>query len=282
MGNLKAIKNRIEGVKSTRQITNAMKMVAASKLRKSQESIESARPYANLVGGMLACVKKKNTQSVHPFFLEKQTKKSALVVVTSDRGLCGSFNSEIVKRVKAHLDKNANVDVICVGKNGTLALKKVCEVYSDFTGLFNSMDFSVAKDITEIVLELYLNKGYEKVDVIYNKFVSAIQQDIIFKGLFPIEPSNEEGYSLTDFLYEPDEDAIVEELGRKYIAVEIWRVLLESSAAEQAARMTAMDNATENASEIIQNLSLQYNRERQAAITGEIIDIVGGAEAINE
>ncbi len=282
MGNLKAIKNRIEGVKSTRQITNAMKMVAASKLRKSQEAIEAARPYANLVGGMLECVKKKNSQSIHPFFLNKQTGKSALVVVTSDRGLCGSFNSEIVKRVKAHLAENENVDVICVGKNGTVALKKVCEVYSDFTGLFNSMDFSVAKDITEIVLDLYLNKEYEKVDVIYNKFVSAIQQDIIFKGLFPIEPSNEEGLSLTDFLYEPDEDAIVEELGRKFISVEIWRILLESSAAEQAARMTAMDNATENASEIIDSLSLKYNRERQAAITGEIIDIVGGAEAINE
>ncbi len=282
MGNLKAIKSRIEGVKSTRQITNAMKMVAASKLRKSQEAIESARPYANLVGGMLSCVKKKNTQSVHPFFLAKDSQKSALVVVTSDRGLCGSFNSEIVKRVKAHLDANANVDVICVGKNGTIALKKVCEVYSQFTGLFNSMDFSVAKDITEIVLDLYLNKGYEKVDVIYNKFVSAIQQDIIFKKLFPIEPSVEEDFSATDFLYEPDEDAIVEELGKKYISVEIWRILLESSAAEQAARMTAMDNATENASDIIQSLSLQYNRERQSAITGEIIDIVGGAEAINE
>ncbi len=282
MGNLKAIKNRIEGVKSTRQITNAMKMVAASKLRKSQEAIEAARPYANLVGGMLACVKKKNTQSVHPFFLNKKTGKSALLVVTSDRGLCGSFNSEIVKKVKSHLDVNEDVDVICVGKNGAVALKKVCEVYSEFTGLFNSMDFSVAKDITQIVLDLYLNKGYEKVDVIYNKFVSAIQQEIIFKKLFPIEPSSQEGFSLTDFLYEPDEDAIIEELGRKYIAVEIWRVLLESSAAEQAARMTAMDNATENASEIIQSLSLQYNRERQSAITGEIIDIVGGAEAINE
>ena len=282
MGNLKAIKNRIEGVKSTKQITNAMKMVAASKLRKSQEAIESARPYANLVGGMLSCIKKKNAQSVHPFFLAKDSHKSALLVVTSDRGLCGSFNSEILKKVKAYLDDNADVDVICVGKNGTIALKKVCEVYSQFTGLFNSMDFSVAKDIAETVLDLYLNKGYERIDVIYNKFVSVIQQDIIFKKLFPIEPSVEEDFSATDFLYEPDEDAIVEELGKKYISVEIWRIILESSAAEQAARMTAMDNATENASEIIRSLSLQYNRERQSAITGEIIDIVGGAEAINE
>ncbi len=282
MGNLKAIKNRIEGVRSTRQITNAMKMVAASKLRKSQEAIESARPYADLVGGMLSCVKKKNTQAGHPFFSVGDSQKSALLVVTSDRGLCGSFNSEIVKRVKLHLKENENTDVICVGKNGLSSLKKVCEVYDNFTGLFNSMDFSVAKDITELVLDLYLDKGYSNVSVIYNKFVSAIQQDIIFKNLFPIEPSADDTISTTDFLYEPSEEAIIEELGRKYISVEIWRILLESSAAEQAARMTAMDNATENASEIIENLSLKYNRERQAAITGEIIDIVGGAEAINE
>ncbi len=282
MGNLKAIKNRIEGVRSTRQITNAMKMVAASKLRKSQEAIEDARPYADLVGGMLSCVKKKNTQSNHPFFFVSDNPKNALVVVTSDRGLCGSFNSEIVKRVKLHLKKNENTDVICIGKNGLSSLKKVCEVYDNFTGLFNSMDFSVAKDITALVLDLYLDKGYSNVSVIYNKFVSAIQQDIIFKNLFPIEPSADENISTIDFLYEPSEEAIIEELGRKYISVEIWRILLESSAAEQAARMTAMDNATENASEIIENLSLKYNRERQAAITGEIIDIVGGAEAINE
>jgi len=282
MGNLKIIKSRIEGVSSTKQITNAMKMVAASKLRKAQENIESARPYARAVGNMLGILKMKNRSSTHPFFI-KQNKsgKTALFVVTSDRGLCGSFNSEIIKKVKKKLDKNKNIDVICIGSKSVNALKKTIKIYKQFTGLFNTMNFSVAKEITELILDLYLNKNYSKIEIIYNGFVSVLQQENIHKKLFPIEPVEDSSVSRTDFLYDASEESIIDELGKKFIAVEIWRILLESSASEQAARMTAMDNATENATEIIEKLSLLYNRQRQAAITAEILDIVGGAEAIN-
>ena len=235
------------------------------------------------VDEMIREVKKKNLQTKHPFFEQNNdNKKNAFVVVTSDRGLCGSFNTEMLRKTNAFLAKNKNTDLICIGKRAYDTLKKEYEVYSKFTGLFNEMDFSVAKNISNLVLDLYLNKGYFKVTILYNEFISAIQQEVVLKQLLPIIPSDNKDISSTDFLYEPNDEIIIEELGKKHIAVEIWRILLESSAAEQGARMTAMDNATENATELIDKLSLQYNRERQSAITTEILEIVSGAEAINE
>lgn len=283
MANIRDIKTRIESVKSTKQITNAMKMVAASKLRKAQNSIVRARPYADHINVMLRTLKRKNTKTQHPLLKDvPENGKKAFVVVTSDRGLCGAFNSNIIRKAMIFLNENPETDAICIGKKGFDYLKKHIsnEIKEKYIGLFNEMDFSVSKNVASFLLQLYLDEGYTKIEVLYNEFKSAIQQDIVVKQLLPIIPLESEEISSLDFIYEPDEKTIIEELGRKYIDVEIWRIMLESSAAEQGARMTAMDSATDNATELIGSLTLFYNRARQAAITKEIIEIASGAEAL--
>ena len=284
MANLREIKTRIESVKSTKQITNAMKMVAASKLRKAQDNIINARPYADHINEMLRTLKNKNISSDHPLLAEATGKgKTAYIVVTSDRGLCGSFNTHIIKKAIVHLKENSDANLICIGKKGYDYFRKhSTNVTEHYINLFNEMDFSVSADVAEKILSLFLDENYDKINVIYNEFKSAIQQDIVVKQLLPIVPIESEEISKLDYVYEPDEDTIIFELGRKYIHVDIWRIMLESSAAEQGARMTAMDSATENAVELIDRLTLNYNRARQAAITTEIIEISSGAEAIQQ
>lgn len=281
MATIRDLKSRIESIKSTKQITNAMKMVAAAKMRRAQDAIINARPYADLTSKMIQLIKHKNIASVHPLIKQRDEGKKAVIIVTSDRGLCGSFNSNIIRKAKEYYDKNGKVDTICLGTKGNRFIKKLnIPVIESYLDLFNEMDFSISKKVAQQIIELYLDEGYSKIEVIYNEFKSAIQQNIVVKQLLPILPP-EEDYSQTDFVYEPDEDTIIEELGNKYINVEIWRIMLESSAAEQGARMTAMDSATENAIEMIDKLSLKYNRMRQATITKEIIEISSGAEAMN-
>ncbi|MCK5050421.1 MAG: ATP synthase F1 subunit gamma [Candidatus Cloacimonetes bacterium] len=284
MANLREIKTRIESVKSTKQITNAMKMVAASKLRKAQDNIINARPYADHINDMLRTLKNKNISSDHPLLAEISGKgKTAYVVVTSDRGLCGSFNTHIIKEAIVNLKKNPDADLICIGKKGYDYFRKhSTNVTEHYINLFNEMNFGVSADVAEKILSLFLDENYDQINIIYNEFKSAIQQDIVVKQLLPIIPVESEESSKLDFIYEPDEDTIIYELGRKYIHVDIWRIMLESSAAEQGARMTAMDSATENAIELISKLTLNYNRARQAAITTEIIEISSGAEAIQQ
>ncbi len=284
MANLREIKTRIESIKSTKQITNAMKMVAASKLRKAQDNIINARPYADHINEMLRTLKNKNISSDHPLLADATGKgKTAYVVVTSDRGLCGSFNTHIIKKAVAHLEKDPDADIICIGKKGYDYFRKhSTNVTEKYINLFNEMDFSVSTEVAEKILNLFLDENYDKIIVIFNEFKSAIQQDIIVKQLLPIVPIESEEISKQDYVYEPDEETIIYELGRKYIHVDIWRIMLESSAAEQGARMTAMDSATENAAELIDKLVLNYNRIRQAAITTEIIEISSGAEAIQQ
>ena len=284
MANLREIKTRIESVKSTKQITNAMKMVAASKLRKAQDNIINARPYADHINDMLRTLKNKNISSDHPLLAEISGKgKTAYVVVTSDRGLCGSFNTHIIKEAIANLKENPDADMICIGKKGYDYFRKhSTNVTEHYINLFNEMNFGVSADVAEKLLNLFLDENYDQINVIYNEFKSAIQQDIVVKQLLPIIPVESEESSKLDFIYEPNEDTIIYELGRKYIHVDIWRIMLESSAAEQGARMTAMDSATENAIELIDKLTLNYNRARQAAITTEIIEISSGAEAIQQ
>ncbi|MDA3812674.1 MAG: ATP synthase F1 subunit gamma [Candidatus Cloacimonetes bacterium] len=281
MANLREIKTRIESVKSTKQITNAMKMVAASKLRKAQDNIINARPYADHINDMLRTLKNKNISSDHPLLAETTGKgKTAYVVVTSDRGLCGSFNTHIIKEAIVNLKENPDADLLCIGRKGYDHFKKhSTNVTEKYINLFNEMDFSVSTDVAEKILSLFLDENYDKINIIYNEFKSAIQQEIVVKQLLPIVPIESEEISKLDYVYEPDENTIIYELGRKYIHVDVWRIMLESSAAEQGARMTAMDSATENAVELIDKLTLNYNRARQAAITTEIIEISSGAEA---
>ena len=284
MANIKEIKTRIESIRSTKQITNAMKMVAAANLRKAQDRILKARPYADHINAMLRSIKFKNATNAHPLITEAEEEgKAAFIVVTSDRGLCGAFNSQILKEALRYLKENPETEIICIGKKGNDYLKKRTDkIIKSYVNLFNEMDFSVSREVSEQIIELFLEQNYNKIDVLYNEFKSAIQQKIIIKQLLPIVPAETDEISSLDYLYEPDEDTIIDELGRKYINVDIWRIMLESSAAEQGARMTAMDSATDNAAELIETLTLTYNRARQAAITKEIIEIASGAEAIQQ
>ena len=283
MANLKDIKNRINSVKSTRQITNAMKMVAAAKLRKSQDMIVKARPFADYVMDMISTLKFKNKNYNHPLLEDvPENKKKLLVIVTSDRGLSGSFNFNVIRAAYDFLKENKDTEIICLGKKSVEYFKKrewrIVEKYVDF---FNEMDFSVSKDIAKQIMSDFNEGNYGEVKIVYNEFKSAIQQDVVIKQLLPIVPIESENVRELDFLYEPDKKTIIDELANKFINVEVWRILLESSAAEQGARMTAMDSATDNATELINSLTLKYNRARQAAITTEIIEISSGAEAIN-
>lgn len=283
MANLRDIKNRINSVKSTRQITNAMKMVAASKLRKAQEKIIKARPFADYVMDMITTLKYKNENYSHPLLEDTpENTKKLLVIMTSDRGLSGSFNFNIIRSAQDYLEDNPQAEVICIGKKGLDYFKKrEWTLIKSYTDLFNEMDFSVSKEIANNIMNVFLEKNYGKIDVVYNEFKSAIQQNVIIKQILPIVPIEDENVRKLDFLYEPDKDIIIDELANKFINVEIWRILLESSAAEQGARMTAMDSATDNATELIEGLTLHYNRARQTRITTEIIEISSGAEAIN-
>ncbi|MDD3050459.1 MAG: ATP synthase F1 subunit gamma [Candidatus Cloacimonetes bacterium] len=282
MANLRDIHNRIDSIKNTKQITNAMKMVAAAKLRKAQERIVGARPYANYIDRMIRTVRKKNRTSEHPLFEESvSTATALLLVVTSDRGLCGSFNSNIIKTAMRYIDSNKNTEILCIGRKGYEYLsRRGYQITDKYINLFNEMDFSCSEEIGQNLINSFLSGKYGKIEVLFNEFKSAIQQDIVVKQLLPIIPIDSDDVSSTDFLYEPDENTVIEELGRKYTDVEIWKVMLESSAAEQGARMTAMDSATDNALELIDSLTLVYNRVRQASITKEIIEISSGAEAI--
>jgi F-type H+-transporting ATPase subunit gamma len=284
VANIRDIKTRIDSVKNTKQITNAMKMVAAAKLRRSQDSIVQARPYADQLSMMLSQLRARNRDIEHEVMQRSQdNEKCALIVVTSDKGLCGAFNSNIIKRAKSYLEQHPTADVICLGRKGFDTLKKESSrIIKEYLNLFNEMDFTISHEIGEYLMQLFLEEGYGKIEVVYNEFKSAIQQDIVVKQILPIVPQElDEDEHNPELLCEPDEETLVEEMANKYIDVELWRIMLESSAAEQGARMTAMDSATENAAELIDELSLSYNRIRQAGITKEIIEISSGAAAIN-
>ena len=283
MANIRDIKRRIQSVKNTKQITNAMKMVATAKLRRSKERIFNARPYANQIAEILYNIKAHNKFLQMPVFTKiENPQKPLLIVVTSDRGLCGSFNHNVIKKAAKLLYENEKLDLICIGKKGYDYFKKRTDrIIEKYIGIFNQMKFGVSGEIGDFVYDLFINKGYDSIEVIYNEFVSVIKQNVIHKKIFPIEQREEkENRNFIDYVYEPDEVTIIGEIIKKYARIEMWRIMLESSAAEQGARMTAMDSATDNAAELIAELTLHYNRARQASITKEIIEIASGAEAI--
>ena len=283
MANIKDLKQRINSITNTRQITNAMKMVAAAKLRKAQSSAINLRPYANETAKMIQTLRYKQTIIDHPFLSVRTNKdKILLVVLTGDKGLCGSFNSQILRKTETFLKENQNCDIISIGKKGNDFLKKHnANLLDTYSGIFQELDHHVITKIAQEVEDKYLKKDYKEVVMIYNSFKTVIETVIVHKTILPVANNDELEVKKLEYLYEPDEDTIIEELVNKYIFIEIKRALAESFAAENASRMTAMDNATENASELITELSLEYNRERQASITTEIIEVSSGAEAIN-
>jgi F-type H+-transporting ATPase subunit gamma len=295
MATLRDIRSRIKGVKSTAKITSAMKMVSFSKLKRAQNFIESARPYFIGLETMLTnLTAATETEYQHPLTRPTANVKTvAIIVIASDRGLCGSFNSNLFKFVNQHIKdeinikyNNPNLKIIAVGRKSISVFKKgKNEVIAEFPGVFAKLDYSIAQSIVETVINPFINKEIDRVLVFRNRFINVLKQEPTMVTLLPIEsdtlPVKKAPKSVTtDYIYEPDVKKIIEELLPKIVDVRVWRSLLESNAAEQAARRVAMDNATRNANDLIKALELQYNKERQAAITKEMLEIVSGADAL--
>jgi F-type H+-transporting ATPase subunit gamma len=289
MATLRDIKRRIVGVKNTQKITKAMKMIAAAKLRKAQTNILNARPYTDKIASIISRLPSEDDLSSNPFFEQRDVKNVAIVVVTADRGLCGSFNQNIIKETERYINeelKNENINsrFFCAGKKGSdYFRKRNYEIIGSDSGLFSSLEYTSALNIYNTIVPKFLNREIDKVILIYNSFVSIINQKLETKQLLPIttESGSEEKYKdNTNYIYEPDRSYIFKYVIPKHLKAQLWRALLESNAAELSARMTAMDNATTNADEMIKSLNLTYNKERQAAITKEILEIVSGANAL--
>ncbi|MBN2424672.1 MAG: ATP synthase F1 subunit gamma [Calditrichaceae bacterium] len=292
MATLREIRNRIGSIESTQQITKAMKMVSSAKLRKAQDRILALRPYAyelrNVIRHLVALI--EDVSSL-PLIRKRPVNKALIVVVTSDRGLCGAFNSNIIRTVIKRLNEYSQTDtsLYIIGRKGYEYFSrrdKHIEKYKP--EVFQDICFDNAARIARDLVSLYLNGGYDRIEIVYNEFKSAIQQNVIHEQFLPFEPEEEseegasESVSKVDFLYEPDKATLVNQLIPKNLNIQFWRILLESNAAEQGARMTAMESATDNAEELIHQLTIYYNRTRQAAITKELSEIVGGANALKE
>ncbi len=287
MANLKEIKKRISSVKNTQQITNAMKMVSAAKLRRAQEAVVAARPYAEKMHEVLCNIAARDTETTHALLHQREKKNALVLLITADRGLCGGFNSSIAKgAAQFALEKtNAYSDYTLriVGKKGNDLLKRRAElsidkVYENITG---SVTHATATLLGQELVADYEAEKFDAVYIIYNQFHSAINQEVTIKQLLPVVPdSREEETFVADYIYEPSSEQVLHSILPKYVEVQIFGALLESVASEHGARMSSMDSATKNASEMIDKLTLQYNRARQAAITKELMEIVSGAESI--
>ncbi len=284
MANVLDIRRRIRSVKNTQQITKAMKMVSAAKLRRAQDRVFSARPYANKIQAVLNSLVARAKNKVHPLLEQRSEKRIRVVVVTADKGLCGGFNANIIKAVQAfmgeHLEKTVSLN--CVGRKGRDHFRREKALMArEFVNLFQKVEYSHAKQIAQNLIEEYVAGETDAVYLVYNEFKSVIQQRIVVERLLPIETlPGASDESLIDYIYEQTAEEIFKNLIPKYVEVQIFRALLESAAAEHGARMTAMDAATNNALEIIDSLTLTMNRARQAKITTEIIEIVSGAAAL--
>jgi F-type H+-transporting ATPase subunit gamma len=287
MATLRDIKLRIKGVQNTQQITKAMKMIAAAKLRKAQEGILNARPYARKISTMLSHLVNEEYKAENPYIAYKEVKNAAVVVVTADRGLCGAFNTNIVKASVKYIDvlrnESVNSVIFCVGKKGyDFFSKRDYNLAGHSKGIFNQLQYEAALNVSKQLIEMFLSGKVDRVVIIYNEFKSVIQQRIVTEQFLPIpvEKKEEEKKVEPNYIYEPDQASIFNYLLPKHLKAQMWRIFLESNAAELGARMTAMDNATTNAKELIRTLNLTYNKERQAAITKEILEIVSGANAL--
>ena len=287
MPNLRDIKRRIKSVKNTQQITKAMKLVSASKLRKAQEAIMSARPYALKLMDVLHHLSARCNHDAHPLLDNRDGKRWLILVVTADRGLCGGFNGSITKKAIQVINNNSDkeIQLITAGKKGYARFKnKKNKILHDHSGWPRDCDDLKAAEIGSTLSALFSKKSIDRVYVLYNEFKSVMQQEVILEQLLPIVPekldTGKASMNIVDYIYEPEEEAILNTLLERYMTVEVYRAFLESSASEHGARMTAMDSATRNAGEMIGDLTLTYNKARQAYITKELIEIVNGAEAL--
>ena len=286
MPNLKDIKRRIRSVKNTQQITKAMKLVSASKLRKAQHAILEARPYAIKMMDVLNHLAARCNSDLHPLLDKREGKRNLYLIITSDKGLCGGFNGNIIRKTAQFLKYNDQDDnsLIIAGKKGNdIFRNRDVNIVKDYIGWTKNFDSQMARSIGEYLADMFTENKVDKVFMIYNEFKSVMQQEVIVEQLLPVVPeklAHKDDTFVVDYIYEPDEEAILDELLKRYMTVEVYRSFLESSASEHGARMTAMDSATRNAGEMIGGLTLTYNQARQAYITKELIEIVNGAEAL--
>jgi F-type H+-transporting ATPase subunit gamma len=291
MPSLKEVKNRISSVVSTQQITKAMKMVAAAKLRRSQDRILQMRPYAQKLNSILKNLSaaQLNADGDNWYSVVREEKKVLIVAVSSDRGLCGSFNSNVFKGVNRLIDekyseqfRKGNVTVLTIGKKSADYFgKRKCSLVGDYTLMFSNISFENVSRAAEYIMNAYKEGKYDKVEVVYNEFKNVATQILRTEQFLPILPPKQEKTSnQVDYIYQPNQEEIITGLIPKSLKVQLYKAVLDSNAAENGARMTAMDKATENAGELLKQLRLTYNRTRQAAITKEILEIVGGAEAL--
>jgi len=287
MANLRAIRKRVSSVKSTQQITRAMKMVSAAKLRRAQDAVNAARPYARKMREVVTAVAGRAGADAHPLLTVREAKKLALLVVTSDRGLCGSFNSGLTRAVhrflNEHRDEYEEITLFVVGRKGRdFFRRREIPIRKEYVGVLGSVSRQHAETIAGDLVGGFLSGEFDEVQIAFNEFRSAISQIVRFEKMFPIalESSEKTAGDGVDYLYEPSREEILATLLPKYVQTTILRVLLESVAGEFGARMTAMDSATNNAVDMIARLTLQMNRARQATITTELTEIVSGAEAL--
>lgn len=287
MPSLKDIKKRIGSVKNTQQITKAMKMVSAAKLRRAQDAVVASRPYADKMLEVLSSLAAREEAEAHPLLFSRGKRRALVVILTADRGLCGGFNANICKTAERFVRKNEDgfeaYDLMVIGRKGKEYLKhrpglNIGKVYENISG---ATSFGTASLLGQEIVDGYVTEQYDAVYLIYNAFRSAISQVVTTAQLLPIIPREvAEGMQMTQYLYEPNRGAVLEQLLPKNVEVQIFRALLESVASEHGARMSAMDSASKNAKEMIGKLTLQYNRARQAAITKELMEIISGAESV--
>ncbi len=285
MANLKEIRNRITSIGSTMQITRAMKMVSAAKLKKAQDAITAMRPYSNKLTELLQSLSATlDSDAGGVYATEREVSKILLVVITSNRGLCGGFNSSVIKKSidliqNTHAGKE--VDVLAIGKKGNDLLSKKYTVIDNKSEIFDNLNFDNVAEIANHLMELFADEKYDKIEIVYNSFKNAATQIITHEQFLPIVPAEDTENAHTDYIFEPSKIEIVQGLIPKSLKTQLYKAIRDSFAAEHGARMTAMHKATDNATELRDDLLLTYNKARQAAITNEILEIVGGAEALN-
>lgn len=286
MASLRDIKRRISSVKSTQKITRAMKMVAASKLRRAQEAIQRARPYAYRMRDLANSLALRTEQDAHPLLRQGGGNNVELVVVTSDRGLCGGFNANIVNRALDVFENrfgDKNVELTLVGRKGIEVLRRRrLPIRTTFRDVYDGSVMHSAATIIDDIVAQFVSGEVDEVHVLYNEFKSAISQKVTLEQILPFRPAEPEGGRLAniDYLYEPEQETVIGRVLTEHMRIQMHRILFESAASEHGARMTAMDSATKNAGDVIHRLTLKYNRARQDQITKELIEVISGAEAL--
>jgi len=286
MANLKEIRNRIASVSSTMQITSAMKMVSAAKLKKAQDAITAMRPYSKTLSELIQNLSSAlEGDSQNPYTQIRKSKKILIVAITSNRGLCGAFNANIIKKTKQLLKdsySDKDVSIVSIGKKGSEILKKTGKVSSSHDSLYDDLSYNKVGETAQMIMEQYENAELDEVVLVYNQFKNAATQIIQVEPFLPIVAKvSESNTVIGDYIYEPNKADIVNDLLPKSLKIQMYKALRDSFASEHGARMTAMHKATDNATELRDQLKLTYNKARQASITNEILEIVGGAEALN-